>query len=385
MNEQPNPPLFSQGLTAYSTDIKSSAIVQVGGRFYQYRGAILLAFLVLNLWLNLTFLIPLIMGAIFAVVLFPMMAKFNRFKLTKDWSATARASIITIAFTLLILIPVGLLIFVGIQEVVVKINELNLDALNPQNMTFPKIVNELGLRKTVDHLIDVLPISQQQFQTYATKGVAAAAAFGANVLQGLVVSLPGIAFSNIVLIFTMFFLLIDGPRAVDFVRHNSIFNREQTDRLINTTSLLCNSVIVATIVSGAVQAGIVGILCLATGSGNVVLYTFVTFISSFLPLIGTAPVIVVLALQAFIGGHPTIGIIWLVSIAVVGTSDNIVRPYVLKGGAELHPLIGFVAAFGALDAIGFYGLFIGPIVAGLFFALLPMVTRTYPRIPRTVR
>ena len=58
-------------------------------------------------------------------------------------------------------------------------------------------------------------------------------------------------------------------------------------------------------------------------------------------------------------------------------SDNIVRPYVLKGGAELHPLVGFVAAFGALDAIGFYGVFIGPVVAGLFFALLPIVTRSY--------
>jgi predicted PurR-regulated permease PerM len=64
---------------------------------------------------------------------------------------------------------------------------------------------------------------------------------------------------------------------------------------------------------------------------------------------------------------------------VVGISDNIVRPYVLKGGAELHPLIGFVAAFGALDAIGFYGLFIGPVVAGLFFNLLPMISRIYSR------
>ncbi|RYZ70848.1 MAG: AI-2E family transporter, partial [Proteobacteria bacterium] len=64
------------------------------------------------------------------------------------------------------------------------------------------------------------------------------------------------------------------------------------------------------------------------------------------------------------------------------TSDNIVRPYVLKGGAEMHPLIGFVAAFGALDMIGFYGLFIGPIVAGLFFTLLPMVAKSYPRTPR---
>jgi predicted PurR-regulated permease PerM len=89
-----------------------------------------------------------------------------------------------------------------------------------------------------------------------------------------------------------------------------------------------------------------------------------------------------LCAQAFIAGNNSAGIIWLLALPVVGFSDNIIRPYVLKGGAELHPLIGFVAAFGALDMIGFYGLFIGPIVAGLFFTLLPMVTRTYPRSPR---
>ena len=385
MTEPLQKPELNSGATAFFTDVKSSALTETGGRFFQYRGVILLAFFILTLWLNLTFLLPLVMGAILAVVLYPLMGKFDRWKRTRHLSPTLRASIITIAFTLLILIPIGLLIFAGVQEVVGKIQEINGDVLNPQNMTFTKVVDELGLGTTVNKLMDILPVTPAQFQTYATKGMAAAAAFGANTLQGLVTSLPGIAFSNIVLIFTMFFLLIDGPKAVGFIRKNSIFNQEQTNKLIKTTSLLCNSVIVATLASGAVQASIVGLLCVFTGTGNIILYTFVTFISSFLPLIGTGPVIIFLAIKAFIAGRTTIGIVWLVSIAVVGTSDNIVRPYVLKGGAELHPLIGFVAAFGALDAIGFYGLFIGPIVAGLFFTLLPMVTRTYPRVPRTVR
>ena len=67
------------------------------------------------------------------------------------------------------------------------------------------------------------------------------------------------------------------------------------------------------------------------------------------------------------------------AIPIIGLSDNVVRPYVLKGGSEMHPLIGFVSAFGALATIGFYGLFIGPVVAGFFFTLLPMVARTYSK------
>ena len=68
--------------------------------------------------------------------------------------------------------------------------------------------------------------------------------------------------------------------------------------------------------------------------------------------------------------------IFVISAFLVSVADNIVRPLVLSDGAKLHPLVAFVAAFGALDAIGFYGLFIGPVVAGIFFYSLSIVTRS---------
>jgi predicted PurR-regulated permease PerM len=79
--------------------------------------------------------------------------------------------------------------------------------------------------------------------------------------------------------------------------------------------------------------------------------------------------------MGFASGSMFAGFVFLFFSAVVAVSDNIVRPYMLKGGGELHPLVGFVAAFGGLNAMGFYGLFIGPVLAGIFFTILPMVTR----------
>ena len=51
---------------------------------------------------------------------------------------------------------------------------------------------------------------------------------------------------------------------------------------------------------------------------------------------------------------------------MVATVDNFVRPIFLKGSGNLHPLVAFVAAFGGLQAFGFIGVFLGPIIAGLF-------------------
>jgi predicted PurR-regulated permease PerM len=74
-----------------------------------------------------------------------------------------------------------------------------------------------------------------------------------------------------------------------------------------------------------------------------------------------------LALQ----GHWTAAIgltIW--GVAVVGLLDNVVKMYVLQSEADLHPLIAFISVIGALQVMGLWGVFIGPIVASCLFALV---------------
>ncbi len=57
---------------------------------------------------------------------------------------------------------------------------------------------------------------------------------------------------------------------------------------------------------------------------------------------------------------------------VVSVLDNVVRPWVLKGSGNLHPLVAFVAAFGGIQVFGFSGVFLGPILAGICVELLTM-------------
>lgn len=353
------------------------------GRFHQYRGYLLLTLLVLVLWLNLSFLVPLTMGAIFATVLNRMMEWLKRFRWLED-RKTLRASIVTAAFILGFLIPISILVALGASAAVDK-----LQGLQDSNFSLGQItsnpggfIDAVGLRPFLNQIAEYSPINEAQVRQYATRTIVGMGALAGKALQGLIASLPGVMFANIVMLFTIFFLLVDGKRAVAFVRENSIFGRKQTERILHVAEGLCYSVMVATLVSGAVQATLVGISCLITGTDGIPLIVFITFLFSFFPMVGTAPVTVGLTVLAAIQGDTTAAIIFAIFIPVVGMSDNFVRPYVLKGSADLHPLIGFVAAFGALDMIGFYGLFIGPVVAGLFFTLLPMITRSYPKSPK---
>jgi predicted PurR-regulated permease PerM len=45
----------------------------------------------------------------------------------------------------------------------------------------------------------------------------------------------------------------------------------------------------------------------------------------------------------------------------------------LRGSTNLHPLVAFVAAFGGLQTFGFPGVFLGPIIAGLFITTVKVL------------
>jgi predicted PurR-regulated permease PerM len=73
-------------------------------------------------------------------------------------------------------------------------------------------------------------------------------------------------------------------------------------------------------------------------------------------------------------GHLIKGIVLVLwGALVVGTADNIIRPLVIGSRVELHPLLLLFALLGGLQAFGFIGIFIGPVVISLIAALTTMI------------
>jgi predicted PurR-regulated permease PerM len=60
-------------------------------------------------------------------------------------------------------------------------------------------------------------------------------------------------------------------------------------------------------------------------------------------------------------------LIWTVG---VGTMDNILRPFLIRKGADLPMLLIFAGVIGGLIAFGIVGLFVGPVVLAVTYTLL---------------
>ena len=86
--------------------------------------------------------------------------------------------------------------------------------------------------------------------------------------------------------------------------------------------------------------------------------------------IGPIPVLLGAVIWAYWSSGPFWGTVMLVWAIGTGTFDNILRPILIKRGADLPLILIFAGVLGGLLAFGLVGLFVGPVVLAVTYTLL---------------
>ena len=89
--------------------------------------------------------------------------------------------------------------------------------------------------------------------------------------------------------------------------------------------------------------------------------------ASIIPIVGTAivwfPAVVILALT----GHVAKAVILMLFCSlVVGSIDNLMRPWLVGRDTQMHELMILFSTLGGLSLFGIAGFIIGPVIASLF-------------------
>jgi predicted PurR-regulated permease PerM len=104
---------------------------------------------------------------------------------------------------------------------------------------------------------------------------------------------------------------------------------------------------------------------------------------SLIPMVGAAavwvPASIYLVISASMGNHPWWQAIFLIIWGVLPVSlvDNIVRPWAMRGKAQLPAIPLLFAVLGGLQAFGFVGLVIGPLVFSLLMSIIDIYKRSF--------
>ncbi|MDS0260472.1 AI-2E family transporter [Haloarcula sp. S1CR25-12] len=188
---------------------------------------------------------------------------------------------------------------------------------------------------------------------------------------GVVGGISAVAVGAVVFVFTLFYLLRDGDRFVNWLRRAAPLDAATADRLVRRTDELLWAAVVGNVAVAGVQAVLTVAGFVAVGFDNIAFWAVATFALSLLPIIGASIVwLPAVAYLLVVGDLPAAVGLFVYGTVIISGSDNVVRPLAMQRGADLNSGVLVVGIFGGLAVFGFVGLFVGPVVLGLGKALV---------------
>lgn len=320
---------------------------------------------VLFFYMMAPFLIVLILGAVIAILCEPFYLKLCRLKFPRS----AAGLLTTLGATLLILAPLAL---VG-TTVAFRLAALLKTIRLPGFSELSALQEHPFVIQMIHKIPPWIPLDRQWLQE---QGLVMAQYLieRTSALLGIFIGqLPGLFLGFLVVVVTTYFMLVDGSRFTRFLLGISPLSVPKSQNLFNAFSNCCRGVVLGMLAACTVQGFCIAVFFAITDIPNAVLWGLTGVIMGMVPLIGVAPILMGGILYHFLTGHVGFGIVMLVGSGITATADNVVRPWILKGHGEMHPLLGLVSAFGAVSVFGPMGIILGPIIVAVFTAFLQIV------------
>ena len=227
--------------------------------------------------------------------------------------------------------------------------------------------------------------SEEQIQAAVLRATSSAGSpllsLGGDTLAVLAKMLIGI----IITVASLFFFLAEGEKMVNSVVRLSPLEEKYVRELVEEFVRVCRAVVTATLLSAVVQGLLAGLGFYFAGLHNAAaLLMLLTMVFAMVPFTGAATVWVPVCLYLyFVEGHLVSAIgLAVYGTAVVSAADNFIKPMVLHGQSNLHPLLALLSVLGGIQALGPIGIVVGPMVVVFLQTTLKILQRELLSIDR---
>ncbi len=184
--------------------------------------------------------------------------------------------------------------------------------------------------------------------------------------------IPSLLISCFVFVAALYYFLAEARTLKTVFMKQRLLSPNEANNFIHLLQRSSYNTVITSIVIAALQATIVGVGSLIFQTGEFPVVWAVTFFLSFIPVIGAAPVAIALGLVELVMGSVGHAIGFGVVAIVAGTTDNLVRPYLISSNEhDLNPVVSLLAIIGSLLIFGMPGLFLGPVIASVAVKIIP--------------
>jgi predicted PurR-regulated permease PerM len=333
-----------------------------------FLSALVVLTLGLALFITWHFLRPFAFAIILAVVFYPIHERIFRF--TRQRIGLA-ATLSTLAVFLVFGLPAFLIATIGANEAFTAAHYLSRRSAEEGGFTVFMTSLLSHPLQWVGRWIDLSKYDLSSVISSAVQRFSLSmVGFGAAILSNL----ARLVIDALITFVILFFLFREGKSwAYRFGRLLPISD-EQVGKLYQNISDTIIANVYGILTVGAIQGILTGIAMKIVGIPSSLLLGLAAGFASIIPVVGSSIVWGPAAIYLFVQGATWKGVFLLVwGTIVVSSIDNVVRPWVVGGRVELHPMVLVFFILGGVEAFGFIGLFIGPVVASVLAALFSML------------
>jgi len=309
------------------------------------------------------FIKPLFLAAILSGLLHPVYRKFKKWFRGHETAAS-----VTTIFLLIVVVLGPLSAFVGI------ITKQAIDITTEGIPWVKEQISSGNLTKYANDLRDGLPPIVRDNLPSQDKVLDTVAGIARNIGNFLVSSASkmtagaaGFFLALFVMLYAMFFFLIDGRKILDRILYFIPLPPEDEERMLARFLSVTRATVKGTLIIGIVQGTLGGIGFAFAGLSGAAFWGTVMAVLSMIPVVGTPLVWIPAVIVLFASGQVLPGVLLLLwSAVVVGSIDNVLRPILVGKDTQMPDLLILIGTLGGLFVFGAVGILVGPIVCGLF-------------------
>jgi predicted PurR-regulated permease PerM len=289
-----------------------------------------------------------------------------------------------ILVALVVLTPLLLLFFLAANEatsayalISVKINALTAKDAS----SLPALLKNGFIQTWIDKIGAYAPISTSDVISTAKDFVGKISSVLLGQTTNILKNLSFFFLQFFILLFTMFYFLKDGEKLVNYCYSILPLSAKYSKELMQKLYYLSHGIIYGIFGAAIIQGFLVGVGLAIVGIGNSAFWGSMAALLSPVPYLGTAIVWVPVVITLAIEGH------WLASLfllvwggLIVGTADNLVKPYLIGARTSLHPLAVLLVLLGGALTFGIQGLIFGPFILTLTLAFLHIYRLEYSSV-----
>lgn len=219
-------------------------------------------------------------------------------------------------------------------------------------------------------LQDYFGVSLAQIQSWFLQGARTVLQFLGLLGRQVFLGALGTVIGFILTMFMLFFIIRDGQYMLGTLRALIPMSPEHKARLFEHLASVMRAMVFGTGVTALLQGALIASGFAIVGLPSPIVFGVLASLLALIPLMGTpviwVPAVMVLAMQ----DRWVAAVFLLAWGGFVSTFDNVLRPILVSGRAQVATLTVFIGVLGGVTAFGPVGVFVGPLVLALVIALI---------------